>query len=216
MKTYLHLKLLNQYPLPAVFQNDDVRYPESLVEHFLKEYTHAGDVVLDPFAGYGTTLLVAERLGRIPFGVEIDQDKVNFVRSKLSNSENIIHGDSRLLANMALPAIDFSMTSPPYMPKDNHPENPFTGYKTKGEGYQAYLRDIRSIYGQLRKLMKPAGTVVLEVANLKIENKVTTLAWDIGQEISQVLRFEGEIIVCWENKYGYGYDHSYCLVFSVQ
>jgi len=63
--------------------------------------------------------------------------------------------------------------------------------------------------------MKPTGKVVLEVSNLKTEKQVTTLAWDIGQEISQVLRFDGEVIVCWD-KYGFGYDHSYCLVFSVQ
>jgi hypothetical protein len=54
----------------------------------------------------------------------------------------------------------------------------------------------------------------LEVANLKSEKQVTTLAWDVGREISKVLRFEGEVVVCWD-KYGYGYDHSYCLVFSV-
>ena len=215
MKTYINLNLSNQYPLPAIFQDDDVRYPESLVEHFLEEYTRAGDVILDPFAGFGTTLLVAERMGRVPFGVEIDQDKVNFVRSKLNNSENIIHGDSRLLANIDLPAIDFSITSPPYMTKDNHPQDPFTSYKANGKGYKAYLRDIRSIYKQLRKHMKPTGTVVLEVSNLKVENQVTTLAWDIGQEISQVFHFNGEVIVCWD-KYGYGYDHSYCLVFSAQ
>jgi DNA modification methylase len=215
MKTYIHLKTSNQYPLPPVFQDDDVRYPESLVEHFLEEYTHVGDVIFDPFAGFGTTLLVAERMGRIPLGVEIEQNRVNFVRSKLSNSENIIHGDSRVLATIDLPAIDFSITSPPYMTKNNHPENPFTGYKAKGKGYKAYLRDIHSIYEQLRKHMKPTGMVVVEVSNLKVDGQVTTLAWDIGQEISQVLHFNGEVIVCWD-KYGYGYDHSYCLVFSVQ
>lgn len=205
----------NQYPLPSVFQDDDVRYPESLVEHFLEEYTHVGDVIFDPFAGFGTTLLVAERMGRIPLGVEIEQNRVDFVRSKLSNSGNIIQGDSRVLATIDLPAIDFSITSPPYMTKNNHPENPFTGYKAKGKGYKAYLRDIHSIYEQLRKHMKSTGMVVVEVSNLKVDGQVTTLAWDIGQEISQVLHFNGEVIVCWD-KYGYGYDHSYCLVFSVQ
>lgn len=214
MKTYINLTMSNQYPLPAVFQDDDVRYPESLVEYFLEEFTNVGDVILDPFAGFGTTLLVAERMGRIPFGVEIDQERVNFVRSILSNPDNISHGDSRLLGNLDLPAIDFSITSPPYMTKDNHPEDPFTGYKATGKGYNAYLRDIRSIYQQLRKHMKPMGKAVLEVSNLKWENQVTTLAWDIGREISQVLHFDGEVIVCWD-KYGYGYDHSYCLVFTV-
>ena len=214
MKTYIHLANAKQYSLPAIFQDDDIRFPESLVEHFLEQYTHKGDFVFDPFAGYGTTLFVAERMGRVPYGVEIDQEKVNFVRSKLTKAENIIHGDARLLTSIALPEIDFSITSPPYMTEDNHPQFPFAGYKITGEGYKEYLRDIRSIYQQLRTRMKPTGKVVLEVANLKSDKQVTTLAWDIGQEISKVLRFEGEIIVCWD-EYGFGYDHSYCLIFSI-
>jgi len=59
MPTYLQLTNTNQRTLPPEFRDDDVRYPESLVEHFLNEFTHAGDIVLDPFAGYGTTLLIS-------------------------------------------------------------------------------------------------------------------------------------------------------------
>lgn len=214
MKTYLHLTLTHPAPLPAAFQADDVRYPESLVAHFLEQYTQVGDVVFDPFAGYGTTLVVAERLGRVPVGVEIDPARVDFVKRKLSRSESIILGDARLLTQIDLPCIDFCMTSPPYMTRENHPEDPLAGYKTSGKGYQAYLHELRNIYQQIRARMKPTGKVVLEVANLKTEGQVTPLAWDIGQEISRVLRFEGEVIVCWD-KYGFGYDHSYCLVFAV-
>ena len=214
MKTYIHLTNTIQSPLPTPYQEDDVRYPESLVEHFLEQYTQQGDVVFDPFAGFGTTLFVAERMGRVPYGVEIDQDRVHFMRSKLANPSNIIHGDSRFLAEIDVPAIDFSITSPPYMTKENHPQFPFAGYQVTGEGYEAYLRAIRSIYQQLRTRLKPTAKVVLEVSNLKDEKQVTTLAWDIGQEISKVLRFEGEVIVCWD-KYGFGYDHSYCLIFSM-
>ncbi len=214
MKTYLHLELTHRAPLPAIFQNDDVRYPESLLEHFLQEYTRPGDVVLDPFAGYGTTLFVAERMGRIPLGVELNKAKVDYVRSRLSRPEAILHGDSRSLKELDLPEIDFSMTSPPYMNKDD-PENPFSDYQAEDYAYSSYLRDIRSIYEQLGTRMKPQARVVLEVANLKRGGQVTTLAWDIGRVISEVLHFQGEIVVCWD-KYGYGYDHSYCLVFSVE
>lgn len=214
MKTYIHLTHANQFNLPSIYRDGDVRYPESLVEHFLEQYTQKGDVVFDPFAGYGTTLFVAERMGRVAYGVELDQNRVNFVRSKLANPENIFHGDARFLPDLEIPKIDFSISSPPYMTKENHPEYPFAGYQITGEGYADYLRDIRSIYQQLRARMKPTGKFVLEVANLKLENQVTTLAWDIGREISTVLHFEGEVIVCWD-QYGYGYDHSYCLLFSV-
>ncbi len=215
MKTYIHLTNSKPYSLPANFRDDDVRFPESLVEHFLEQYTQKGDNVFDPFAGFGTTLFVAERMGRVPYGVEIDQDRVNFVRSKLVNTENIIHADARSLSEIDLPEIDFSITSPPYMSKDNHPQYPFAGYKITGEGYEEYLRDIRSIYQQLRVHMKPTGKIILEVANQKTENQVTTLAWDIGREISKVLCFEGEVVVCWD-EYGFGYDHSYCLIFSAR
>jgi DNA modification methylase len=215
MKTYIHLKNKQNYSLPAVFQGDDVRYSESLVEHFLNEYTQKGDVVFDPFAGYGTTLSVAEQMQRISYGVEIDQERVKFARSKLANPKNVIHGDSRNLANMDLPEINFSITSPPYMTKENHLEFPFASYTITGEGYTEYLRDIHSIYDQLSTRMKPKGKAILEVSNIKANNTVTTLAWDIGREISQVMRFEGEVIICWD-KYGFGYDHSYCLVFSRQ
>ena len=210
--SYLSLELKHAEELPAAFKDDDVRFPESLVEHFLREYTQVGDTVLDPFAGYGTTLRVAERLDRIPFGVELSEARVNYARSRLARPQNLIQGDSRTLASIELPAIDFSLTSPPYMNRDDL-EDPFTAYREEGKGYVAYLQDIRSIYGQLRHHMKPAGIVVLEVANLKINGQVTTLAWDIAHEVSQVLRFEGEVVVCWDT-YGYGYDHSYCLVYS--
>lgn len=212
MKTHLYLELSHVEELPAAFRDDDVRYPESLVQHFLQEYTRAGDTVLDPFAGYGTTLVVAEQMARVPFGVELKEAKVRYARSRLSQPDHLIQGDSRFLSAIDLPAIDFSMASPPYMSKDDL-EDPFTAYTTKGKGYSAYLQEIRGIYGQMRKHMKPAGMVVIEVANLKLDGQVTTLAWDVAEEVSKVLRFEGEVVVCWD-KHGYGYDHSYCLVYS--
>ena len=61
--------------------------------------------------------------------------------------------------------------------------------------------------------MKPSAHVVIEIANLKTKQGVTTLAWDVAHEISHVFTFEGEIVVCWD-EYGFGYDHSYCLIFS--
>lgn len=215
MKTTIHLSSEHRYPLPPIFQEDDVRYSENLVEYFLEHYTQPGDVVFDPFAGFGTTLIVAERMGRVAFGVELNQDRVNYARSKLAHPKNLIQGDARFLVDIDLPKIDFSITSPPYMTEDNHPESPFAGYKITGEGYKDYLGDIRGIYEHLRARMKPTGKVVLEVANLKTEKHVTTLAWDVGKEISKVLHFEGEIIVCWDKR-GYGYDHSYCLTYSIQ
>jgi site-specific DNA-methyltransferase (adenine-specific)/site-specific DNA-methyltransferase (cytosine-N4-specific) len=46
-------------------------FPVALPSFFLRAYSDAGDVVLDPFAGSGTTLIAAQQLGRRGLGVEI-------------------------------------------------------------------------------------------------------------------------------------------------
>ena len=49
-------------------------FPEWLPEWFIKLFTDPGDVVLDPFLGSGTTYRVAQRMGRVPVGIEINPD----------------------------------------------------------------------------------------------------------------------------------------------
>ena len=42
----------------------NVNHGDFLPELFIDHFTKPGDTVFDPFAGYGTTLLIAEKLGR--------------------------------------------------------------------------------------------------------------------------------------------------------
>lgn len=48
--------------------------PLSLMERLIDIFTDPGDVVIDPVAGSGVTLLAAENLGRKGFGFEIKKD----------------------------------------------------------------------------------------------------------------------------------------------
>jgi DNA modification methylase len=214
VKTFLNLTNTQKRALPPEFASEDVRYTEDLVEHFLGEFTKEGDIVLDPFMGYGTTLLVAERMNREAYGIEFDSNRWKYVQTILKAPERAILGDSRKLQDMSLPKFDFSITSPPYMGK-HHTENPFTTYSTEGAGYEQYLRDLKDIYRQLKEKLNPDAHVVVEVSNLKHENNLLTLlAWDIARALSDVLRFNGEVVITWQESYGFGYDHSYCLIFQ--
>jgi DNA modification methylase len=211
MRTFLRLKNQQARKLPAEFQDQDLRYTEELVATFLRQYTQPGDMVLDPFAGYGTTLIAAELMDRAAYGIEFDARRARYIRTQIQHPARLFHGDARQLLSYPLPPIDFSITSPPFMERDD-PEDPLANYSVAGQGYAAYLRGIEQIYGQLRQRLKPGARAVLEVANLKGSGGVTTLAWDVARAVSNVLTFEGETIVAWD-RYGYGYDHSYCLVF---
>lgn len=48
--------------------------PIKVLEHLIRIFTDEGDVVIDPCAGSGSTLLAAANLGRRSFGFEIDRD----------------------------------------------------------------------------------------------------------------------------------------------
>jgi site-specific DNA-methyltransferase (adenine-specific) len=47
-------------------------FPPALVEQLIRTFSEVGDVILDPFAGSGTTLFVARFLKRDSVGIEID------------------------------------------------------------------------------------------------------------------------------------------------
>lgn len=212
VQTWLHLPRGNRHILPSRFRHEDVRCADSFVEFCINTFTEKGQVVFDPFAGYGTTLLIAEELGRPGYGVEYSKSKADYVQDLLAHPERLIHGDSRLLAQYDLPPIDLCLTSPPYTNQSDS-ENPFVDYRQKGFDYPSYMEQMGDIFSQVAQRMNPSGHLVIEASNLKKAGEVTTLAWDIAREVSQILHFEGETIICWD-EYGYGYNHSYCLVFS--
>lgn len=212
VQTWLSLPRGNKLVLPARFRHENVRAADSLVEYCIKEFSAEGQVVFDPFAGYGTTLVIAEELGRRGYGVEFSSEKAQYVKGLLADPGHLIHGDARKLKEYDLPLIDLCLTSPPYTHRSDT-ENPFVDYRQKGFAYSTYLEVMGDIFAQVSEKMNPNGRVVIEVSNLKKDGDVTTLAWDIAGEVSKALRFEGETVIGWE-EYGYGYNHSYCLVFS--
>ena len=217
MRTYLICKRSYDSDLPDKFREYDVRSREWVVEKFIEEYTKPGDVVLDMFAGFGTTLIVSEKLGRVPYGVEYLEDRCSYIISQIKNKSNIIRGDAKRLLEYNFPRIDFVYTSPLFMHK-SETRDPLNGFKTEGS-YSKYLNDLTRIFIDLKTLLKPTSHVVYEVSNLKgrEQEEITTLAWDVGKALSEILKFDGEVIIVWEgakDEESFGYDHSYCLVFS--
>jgi len=217
MKTVLRFDTGNSRVLPTELKNDDVRFSDSFAEYFIERFSEPDDVVFDPFAGFGTTLFAAEKLGRHSLGVEFLPERVEYIKRNLKDKAAILCGSSLELDRFELPQIGFSLTSPPYMQRKNHPEYPFAGYMITGQGYGDYLRDIAEIYRQLKSKLNPEAYVVIEVSNLRIDGVFTPLAWDIAASVDRVLMFEQEIVLEWRNDYspayGFGYDHSYALVF---
>ena len=61
--------------------------PEGLAEFFVKAACPPGGVVIDPFAGSGTTVVVARRHGRRAGGIELHEEYVDLARSRIAKNQ---------------------------------------------------------------------------------------------------------------------------------
>jgi DNA modification methylase len=198
VKPYLLLRAAELASQRPAGETDDVHFTEALAQSVIAETTQEGDLDLDPFAGYGTTLAVAERLGRRAIGVELLAENVAHVRGRTSTAALVIHGDARRLSDLVEGPVDLVLTSPPYMTTVRHPENPLTGYATDDGDYPTYLRELGTVFAQVATLLRPGGHAVVNVANVVTGGHVTTLAWDVGRVVAEHLTFLGETFLCWD------------------
>lgn len=76
-----------------------IQKPEKLIERMVKASSNIGDLVLDPFAGTGTTLAVCQKLNRNYIGFEINPELVSICKNRLSEIK--MEQEDMLLSQMA-------------------------------------------------------------------------------------------------------------------
>ena len=76
--------------------------PVAMVEDAILDCSRRGGIVLDPFAGSGTTIIAAERAGRRGYGIEIDPGYIDTAlrRYRTFTEDDPVHLNSgRTLTN---------------------------------------------------------------------------------------------------------------------
>jgi modification methylase len=61
-------------------------YPPALAERLIKQFSFAGDTVLDPFAGTGSTAVAAIAAGRNSISVEIESTYFEIAKENLEKA----------------------------------------------------------------------------------------------------------------------------------
>lgn len=190
----------------------DLAFTEALAERFMHQFTEPGDVVLDPFAGFGTTLVVAQRLSCIGIGIEIEPERYHIIKERVGLPSRVILGDARQADLSGLPAAALLLTSPPYW---DGAADAFTNYRTPAPSYDSYLAELQAIMARFKPLLLPNAAIVVVVQNMQSDDGPTLpFAWDVGRALSKLWTFERDVIACKvddePNDFG---NHQYCLVF---
>jgi DNA modification methylase len=93
---------------PAVF-------PIGLPKKCIQLFTHQGEMVLDPFAGIGTTLVAAADLNRNAVGFDLKKEYVDFANKRVSQTKLDLWGDKPEDIAMQVEICDESHNIPEYL-----------------------------------------------------------------------------------------------------
>ena len=177
----------------------DVAFSPDLVRAVITGYSKPGDLVLDLFAGSGTTLWVAESLGRQAIGLEILPEIAEQARARLRDPSALVVGDARQVRSLAPDRAASILTSPPYMTSGDHPQNPLSGYRELDGDYQTNLTESAQILFEAMGLLTSEGVAVVNVADMRHGDISTSLATDLRRKLEPLVCVDQEIVMISRN-----------------
>ncbi len=205
------------------------KFPETMAREFIEFFTRSGEIVLDPMAGTGSTLVAALRAGRQSYGMELNGKYVEIARraidaereslgvSERSLACDIRQGDASGIGPGDFPPVNYVLTSPPYWDM-LHARGAATQMKRRArpeldvvysddpldlgniKDYDTFLQRLVMIYSGLKPLLVSKAYVTIVVKNVKKGGKIYPLAWDLARELGHIYVLKDEKIWCQDNQ----------------
>ena len=151
--------------------------------NLLLRYSKEGDLVLDQFAGGGTTLVEAKLLNRNIIGVDINdiaiercKEKINFEWEK-SGNVNIHKGDARDLNFIPNDSIDLIATHPPYANIIQYSED-IDGDLSKFK-IREFLEEMIKVAAESYRVLKKDKFCCILMGDTRIKGNVQTLSFEV-------------------------------------
>ena len=225
-----HAQIEKQHPAPFSFQD---------VARLIRFFTKAGDAVLDPFVGVGSTLKAAAVEGRRGIGIELNSKYAKLARTRLKSELNghpkicrdqkIIRGDARTkIPKLAASSVKLVVTSPPYwniLHKQDHKarqERLAHGLDTQYSSdaadlgnidtYPAFLKAVADTLALTNTCLAEGGHLCIVVGDFRQKSNYFMLHADIARAMeARGFTLKGITVLHQRHKrvYPYGFPYSY-------
>jgi DNA modification methylase len=157
---------------------------------FIREFTQPDATVLDPFCGFGTTLVAAHLEGRKGIGIEIDPQRAGLAAERLqrivAKRQRVQIGTLSTLMSSLLsaPPVDLILSSLPYFG---------SAWRGAGEAthlyaantYAEYLQQMRDALRACKQVLRRDGCIVLMIENVHLGKQHVPLAWDVARLVAE-------------------------------
>lgn len=187
------------------------KYPESLVEDFIKFFTKKNEWVFDPFLGTGSTLIAAGNLSRNAYGIELNKNYFNIAEKRITknNFKNKIiafNGNSLITSDLIKANLgqrrkfDFVITSPPYWnqlernsmrQKSRNDKGLDTKYSNSADdignikSYEDFLEIQAKIFDSVYDVTKENAYLTIITNNIYYKSKLYPLAFDTATSLTK-------------------------------
>lgn len=199
-------------------------FPISLAKKIIELFTHEGQLVLDPFAGSGTSLIAANDLNRNAVGFDLQRKYIDLCESRLQKHVNLfnsceqiaIQDDARNIPNyISAESVSLIWTSPPYANllnrtrKNKSRRDRNNEQLGKVEQYSQDERDLGTmsidaytavmgdIFESLLPLLKEKAHCVINVPDMWWENSRITIHVALIEELRK-RGYELRNIIIWD------------------
>ena len=184
-------------------------FPTQLVERLIETFCPpTGELILDPFAGTGSTLVAAARCGKRALGLELSADFVQLAEQRLAEQRlvefpspdssqpavQIHHASVTRLLEFAPPAsVDLCITSPPYwdilnqrrtadMKAVRHYGNLADDLGTL-DHYETFLTQLTQTFRNVLTVLKPGAYCCIVVMDLRKKNRFYPFHSDLATRL---------------------------------
>ncbi len=215
-------------------ERHSARFIPELPERYIKLFSHAGDTVLDPFCGSGTTNVVAKELGRNSVGIDVNPysakmsfDRVGKTGSSYKTIHSIFTGDARnVLGLLPNKSIDLIVTSPPYLDVVDYGHDDTAQLGNIGN-YQEFIDAMAESFEQAYRVLKDGKYMVVNTQDLykktvkaPLHSDYINICKDIGFELNNIniyiLNYSngGRLVFGYPLTYYPKNDHEFNLIFK--
>jgi adenine-specific DNA-methyltransferase len=148
--------------------------PSYIIWNLLQRYTKEKDLVVDPFAGSGTTLDVARDLNRRALGYDVHPSR-----------KDIFRLDARKLPPELSGKVDLVFMDPPYSTHLDYGEDPRDIGKLDVAKGREYYDAMDKVFAEAHRLLKPAKHLAVYVGDSFVKGKGF---FPLGFELFDLLR----------------------------